>query len=79
MKIDPSAERLYQIKNDDRYFHTGHCSDGRQVLMGLRIPYLVAVFFGSDGTLIGTEERILTHSPKRMAHGGYDLERLAGS
>jgi hypothetical protein len=52
-----STTRLYSIKNDGHDFFTGRCADGRQVVMGLLCPKLVAVFFDNKGAYLGCEER----------------------
>src|SRR5690349_1027952 len=49
--------RLFAIKNEGHDFFTGRCADGRQVVMGLLCPELVAVFFDAKGAYLGCEER----------------------
>jgi len=49
--------RLFPIQNDACDFFTGVCADGRQVVMGLLCPQLVAFFFDPQGNLLGREER----------------------
>ncbi len=50
---------LYTIRPDQGYFHCGITGDGRQVLMGLYCPDLVALFFNTAGDYLGHEERRL--------------------
>jgi hypothetical protein len=49
--------RLYAIQPVQGYFDVGMTGDGRQVLMGLSCPDLVAVFFDPAGDLLGVERR----------------------
>jgi hypothetical protein len=48
--------RLFPIRPDPDFF-TGVCDDGRQVIIGLLCPELVAVFFDGKGNHLGCEER----------------------
>jgi hypothetical protein len=50
-----AKERLFPIQGCD--YETGVCADGRQVIMGLLCPDVVAVFFDAQGTYLGCEER----------------------
>lgn len=51
---------LYRISTHEPYcFHAGTSRDGRQVLIGLLCPDLVALFFDSDGALLDLEKRPL--------------------
>jgi hypothetical protein len=43
--------RLFPIAGHGDAFVTGVCADGRQVVMGLVIPDLTAVFFDAKGDL----------------------------
>src|SRR5262249_16937227 len=53
-----NAERRYPIKSHKYYgFYAGLTSDGRQVLMGLSCPSLVAFFFDTEGELLSVEQR----------------------
>jgi hypothetical protein len=54
--VKPKA-RLFPIQNHGYDFFTGVCPDGRQVVMGLLCPELVAFFFDSEGNYLGREER----------------------
>lgn len=47
--------RLFPIQAYD--YQTGLCADGRQVVMGLLYPYLVAFFFDGEGNLVDREEQ----------------------
>lgn len=55
--MDEAGDRLFPIQNDGHDFFTGVCSDGRQVVMGLLCPALVAYFFDLEGNLVAREER----------------------
>jgi len=50
-------ERLYPIRDHGGDFFTGVCGDGRQVVMGLLCPEVVAVFFDAAGNHLGCESR----------------------
>lgn len=50
---------LYTIRPDQGYFRCGTTGDGRQVLMGLYCPDLVALFFDTAGDYLGHESRLL--------------------
>jgi hypothetical protein len=50
---------LYTIRPDQGYFCCGTTGDGRQVLMGLYCPDLVAFFFNTAGDFLGHESRHL--------------------
>ena len=57
-RMADGAKRRYRIQTHDSYgFYAGTTPDGRQVLMGLLCPNLVAFTFDADGTLLGTDER----------------------
>ena len=60
------AARLFAIKGYHQDFYAGLTDDGRQVLMGLLIPNLVAYFFAQDGTLLGRERRALAHAAPQI-------------
>jgi hypothetical protein len=49
----------YPIQPGQGYFDAGTTGDGRQVLMGLYCPDLVAIFFDASGDLISHEARHL--------------------
>jgi hypothetical protein len=51
--------RQYPIRPEQGYFDAGMTGDGRQVLMGLYCPDLVAIFFDASGDLICHEARHL--------------------
>ena len=54
------ANRLYRIRSAETYgFFAGTAAGGRQVLMGLHCPYLVAIFFDADGSMAEVQKRHL--------------------
>lgn len=59
---------LYPLQSYD--YETGMCADGRQVVMGLLCPNLVAFFFDMQGNLLGKELRLWKH-PARFENGRY--------
>jgi hypothetical protein len=63
-----SNERLFTIQPGD--FDTGVCSDGRQVVMGLLCPHLVAYFFDLEGNVLGGERRLWERPAERMSNNG---------
>ncbi len=73
-----SGIRLFAIQGYGEYFYAGVVSDGRQVLMGLLIPNLVAYFFSSDGVLLNRDTRPLEYPPPRQGGTGpYQTEDRA--
>jgi hypothetical protein len=52
---------------------TGVCADGRQVVMGLLCPNLVAYFFDANGNLLGDENRSWNHPAPRKGAGPYQI------
>ena len=69
---DVVGPRLYPIGPGAGYFDAGVTADGRQVLMGLDCPEVVAVFFDASGGLIGHESRRLEFLPRGGGKGGAD-------
>jgi hypothetical protein len=63
-------QRLYAVQGYGDDFHTGTVGDGRQVIMGLLCPNLVAVFFDSSGNFLETQKRAL---PFMRPKGPYDI------
>ena len=59
--------RLFPIQNHGYDFFTGVCADGRQVVMGLLCPELVAFFFGAEGNYLGREERPWSAAAGKLA------------
>jgi hypothetical protein len=56
--MESQSERRYPIKSHASYcFYTGVTSGGRQVLMGLFCPDLLAFFFDAEGNLLGVDDR----------------------
>jgi hypothetical protein len=52
---------------------TGVCADGRQVVMGLLCPNLVAYFFDPKGDLLHEEHRSWLHPAPRRGAGPYQI------
>jgi hypothetical protein len=75
--MSETEARVYPIQNDGYDFFTGVCSDGRQVVMGLLCPELVAFFFDPEGNLLGREQRpwsaeageLAGHTPPYQIYG----------
>jgi hypothetical protein len=63
-----SAEQLFPIQPYD--FETGTCADGRQVVMGLLCPHLVAYFFDPQGNLLRREQRLWNKPAPRFGTDG---------
>ena len=57
---------------------TGKTDDGRQVLMGLLCPELIAVFFDAAGDFLQVEPRALTQLPPRQGVVRVSWETTAG-
>ena len=71
--------QLYPIRPDQGYFSAGMTGDGRQVLMGLHCPDLVAIFFDTPGALLGHEARQLEFLQRsRVLVDGEPIEGLVG-
>jgi hypothetical protein len=66
-----STGRLFPIKSYD--YLTGVCGDGRQVVMGLLCPHVVAYFFGRNGELLGDEHRDWITPAPWVPTGYYDI------
>jgi hypothetical protein len=49
--------RLFPLRGDEGYFHTGTTPDGRQVVAGLLCPFVAAYFFRPDGSFESVEKR----------------------
>lgn len=69
------GERVFAIRGEEDIFHTGVTDDGRQILMGMIGPLLVAYYFTPDGRLLGRDTRVLEHHPTRS--GGRGLYRTS--
>jgi hypothetical protein len=68
---------LYPLQYDPD-FETGFCADGRQVVMGLLCPCLVAYFFDANGIWIGKEINPWEYpAPTHPASGRYLLSDAA--
>jgi hypothetical protein len=63
-------DRLFTVNGYGDDFFTGVCSDGRQVVMGLLCPEVVAYFFDAEGRLLGDERRPWDHPAPRMGGNG---------
>jgi hypothetical protein len=73
------GSRHYPIQPEQRYFDVGMTGAGRQVLMGLYCPDLVAIFFDASGDLISHEARhleFLQHSS--VIVDGEPIEGMVG-
>jgi hypothetical protein len=62
--------RLYPIQNQGYDFFTGVCDDGRQVVMGLLCPHVVAYFFDAQGNLLADEHRPWNKAAPRFGFDG---------
>jgi hypothetical protein len=67
---DTAGDRLFPLQGYGDDFVTGVCADGRQVVMGLLCPYLVAYFFAPDGRLLEDEDRLWERPARRMGGDG---------
>ncbi len=56
-------DRLFAIQGHSDAFYAGVTADGRQVLIGITRPHIVAYFFSSDGMLLGRDTRVLEQEP----------------
>lgn len=71
---------LYPIQPKQGYFDAGMTGDGRQVLMGLHCPDLVAIFFGPSGDLIRHDARRLEFLQRRsVIVDGESVEGMVGA
>jgi len=66
-------DRLFPVNSYADDFVTGVCDGGRQVVMGLLCPHVVAYFFDRDGFLLGDEHRPWNHPAPRMPSGPYQI------
>src|SRR5262249_54108463 len=67
------SQRRYTIKPAPD-FHVGRLRDGRQVLLGLLCPEVVAYFFGAEGTLVSVQRQPWRTPAARMInHGPYQI------
>lgn len=74
--MDRDESHLYRILPDQEYFHVGTLGDGRQVLMGLLCPDLVAITFDRAGNLLGFDTHPLEFlHPQSGIYNIYD-ERI---
>jgi hypothetical protein len=58
MISDFTENRLFYLDSYGDSFITGICADGRQVVMGLLCPHLVAYFFDSNGAFAGGKRQL---------------------
>jgi len=71
---DTSDNRLFPIQGYCDEFVTGTCANGRQVVMGLLCPHLVAYFFDPNGELLCDELRPWdTPAPRMGPDGPYQI------
>jgi hypothetical protein len=74
-----AGAHLYEIQPEQGYFDAGMTGDGRQVLMGLYCPDLVAIFFDASGALISHEARRLEFLQRSgVIVDGEPIEGLVG-
>jgi hypothetical protein len=66
-RMPQSKVRLFQIQNDGNNFFTGVCDGGRQVVMGLLCPEIVAFFFNTAGDLIEQQARPWSEAAAQLA------------
>lgn len=52
------STRLFRLQVYETDFSTGVCADGRQAVLGLLCPHLIAYFFDRQGDLIACERRL---------------------
>ena len=72
--VDLPEDRQFPLTGYGDEFVTGACPDGRQVVMGLLCPHLVAYFFDPAGRLLGDEHRPWDHpAPRLRDTGPYDI------
>jgi len=64
------GERLFAIQGHSDLFYAGVTADGRQVLIGITRPHIVAYFFSPDGVLLGRDTRLLEQEPPRPGGTG---------
>jgi hypothetical protein len=67
MSSEVTQNRLYKIQNHGEDFFTGVCADGRQAVMGLLCPNVVAYFFDAKGHFLGSERQLWIHPAPRMS------------
>lgn len=70
-----TSEQLFQIYPYAGDFHTGRLRDGRQVLLGLLCPELVAYFFDERGHMLtGARRAWRTPATRIGGHGPYNID-----
>ena len=52
-------ERLFRIRNNRHYFYTGQLPGGQQIMMGIQLPEILAVYFDKAGRFQKFESRRL--------------------
>ena len=72
-------DKLFPLQGYEEDFSTGICADGRQVVLGVLEPELVAYFFDPQGDLLRMERRPPrkpTHSDNNSRDTGHDEWKL---
>jgi hypothetical protein len=64
-RFERDNDYRYTLNPQERSFETG-TAEGSQVLLGLWFPYLVAVFFDSNGDLVSNEQRQLSSDAEAL-------------
>ena len=64
------SKRMFCLESYDDEFHTGLCADGKQVIMGLLCPYVMAYFFDQDGHFSGASRQMWKESAPQFGDGG---------
>lgn len=67
-------DRLFPVNTYGEDFFTAVCADGRQVIIGLLCPHVIAYLFDSQGRLLGDEHRPWNHpAPRTKETGPYQI------
>src|SRR5262249_3905533 len=69
-----SAAYLYPVRNADTYFHAGRAANGQQVLMGLQLPKMIAIFFDQNGKKVRFQQRAYSRPLGTRADGLYVVD-----
>lgn len=68
-----ATDRLFPLSSYGDEYLTGHCADGRQVVMGLLCPHLVVYLFDANGRLLSGERQLWNHPAPRLNSGPFDI------
>src|SRR5262245_23780594 len=69
--------RKYSIRHSDPYFHAGTLPNGKQILLGLHLPAMVAVLFDAGGEVLRTERRKYSFKLQTRTDGSYLVDDAA--